>query len=266
MDEEIGLEQLGGHRTGIDGDECASGARRMRVDGPRDQLLAGAALALDEDGGLGRSRQPDELEDLSHPLGLADDAAESEAAGELLFEAAVLFRQAARLRALLDGQEHLFVLERLGDVVERAEPHRFDRALDGGVGGHDDDDRVRVPPADFGEHLEPGPVRKHEVEENDVVRLRLEGGEGARAVGRGGDLPSFPLQERGEDVPDHLFVIDDQNAQRSRHDTLLDIGSVTHASTPPPARGERPISPPWRRTISREMARPRPVPPVFLVV
>ena len=162
--------------------------------------------------------QADELEDLPHALGLADDAAEAEAARQLLLQPPVLLGQAARLRALLDGQEDFLVLERLRDVVERAVAHRLDRALDRGVRGDDHDHGVGIPPADVAQNLEAGAVGQHQVEEHDVVRLRLERGESAGAVRSGRHLPPFPLEERREDVADDLLVVDDENAERPRHE------------------------------------------------
>ena len=60
--EELALEQLARDRGAVDRDERARRARRARlVDGARDQLLAGAGLAGDEHGRVGRR----------HPLDLA---------------------------------------------------------------------------------------------------------------------------------------------------------------------------------------------------
>src|SRR3990172_8318265 len=53
----------GGH---VDGDERAPRARRVGVDGARDELLAGAALAHEENGHLRPSDAPDLLVDLHH--------------------------------------------------------------------------------------------------------------------------------------------------------------------------------------------------------
>ena len=48
--EELGVEQVLGQRRAVDDDEGPAGARRGVVDGARDELLAGARLALDEHG------------------------------------------------------------------------------------------------------------------------------------------------------------------------------------------------------------------------
>src|SRR5205807_1374593 len=70
--EHLGLEQLGGDRAAVDRDEGAIGARARGVDGARDQLLAGAALAHDEDGGVGHRHLPDQQPDLLDERVLAD--------------------------------------------------------------------------------------------------------------------------------------------------------------------------------------------------
>ena len=53
-----------------------SDARRVDVNGARDELLAGAALAGDEDRGAAGRRLGDQLEHLDHPRAAADDARE----------------------------------------------------------------------------------------------------------------------------------------------------------------------------------------------
>ena len=57
--EERGLEQLRGHGAGVDGDEGLVFARRVGVDGLGDELLAGAAFALNQNrGAAGRNLAP----------------------------------------------------------------------------------------------------------------------------------------------------------------------------------------------------------------
>ena len=55
--EQLALEQLVGNRRAVDGDE-GSAPVGVVVDGAGDQLLAGAGLALDEHGGVGRRDRP----------------------------------------------------------------------------------------------------------------------------------------------------------------------------------------------------------------
>ena len=150
--------------------------------------------------------------------------------------------------------------------MEGAFPHGVDRALDGGVGRDDHDHRVRIAAADRAEHLEAGPIGEHQVEEHDVEGVGVELREGFRGVGGRHHVVALPFEERLQDIADHLLVVHDEEPQSAAHDAGAASGSVTTASAPPPSRGASRISPPCRRTMSREIARPSPVPPDFLVV
>ncbi len=168
----------------------------MRVNRPRDELFAGSAFSLDEDRGLGRSGQTDEVEDFAHRLGLADDPPEAVLARKLLFQAPVLFGELPPLGPLLDGEQDFLVLEGLGNVVERALPHRLDRALDRRVGGDDDHDGVRISPADLAQDFQTRAVGEHEVQEDQVMGVRFESLERFRAgLGRS-HLVAFALEKR----------------------------------------------------------------------
>ena len=74
--EEVRLEEVGRHRAGVDGDERAGGAQREAVEGARDELLAGAALARDEDRRARGGGLADRLEDLLHRGRAADHLGE----------------------------------------------------------------------------------------------------------------------------------------------------------------------------------------------
>ena len=115
------LEQIGRQVAGVDGDERALRARRVGVDRARDQLLAGAALALNQDRRPARRRLDDQVEHLPHPRAAADDVRELVIPLlDVLPQVAVLVHQPAPLHRVADDDQHFVVLERLGDVVERA--------------------------------------------------------------------------------------------------------------------------------------------------
>ena len=64
--EKVRLEEVGRQRTRVDGDERAGRARREAVERLGDELLPGAALSDDEDGGARRGRLADRLEHFLH--------------------------------------------------------------------------------------------------------------------------------------------------------------------------------------------------------
>ena len=95
--EERGFEQIGGDGAGVDGDEGLVAAGRVGVDGLGDELFAGAAFALDEDGGAAGRDLRDEVEEAEHGVAFADDVFE----GVALLEGALevddfLLRRAER--------------------------------------------------------------------------------------------------------------------------------------------------------------------------
>src|SRR5262249_46282815 len=53
MAEQLALEHVARHGRAVEGHQWFVGAMRVRVDGAREDLLAGAALAGDEDAGAG---------------------------------------------------------------------------------------------------------------------------------------------------------------------------------------------------------------------
>jgi hypothetical protein len=72
---QFGLQQLLGQRGAVDGDERFVAAQALLVDGAGDQFLAGAALALDEDGHIARGDFFDELADGAHGFRGAEERA-----------------------------------------------------------------------------------------------------------------------------------------------------------------------------------------------
>src|SRR5690606_33271900 len=60
-------------RGAVDRDERSAGARALIVDHPHDELLAGAALAMDEDRRIQRSDPRGKLQDVLHRLAAGDE-------------------------------------------------------------------------------------------------------------------------------------------------------------------------------------------------
>src|SRR5204863_4258649 len=118
-------------------DEGAAVARRVLVQGARDELLARARLARDQDGGR---RVGDLLDDGVNLLdgGRLADQAEAAAARRLL-GARVATRERERGQRLGDDLADLLLLEGLLQVVEGAQLDGLDGALDRAVRRYHDD-------------------------------------------------------------------------------------------------------------------------------
>ena len=76
--------------------------------------------------------------------------------------------QLTRLERLLDEHGHLVEIERLVDVVIRAELHRLDGVLDRGERRHQDDQRLRRLLLDLAQHAQAIAVGQLEVEQDEI--------------------------------------------------------------------------------------------------
>src|SRR5262249_35761723 len=136
--EDLALEERLGDRRAVDGHEGPRAPRRALVDGPRGELLAGAALAQEEHGSRRWRGEVDEAIDLLHGLALADEPAMSPQRLDALAEHRHLAERLRLLQAPVDEDPQPRRVHRLGQVIVRAALHRGDRGLDGAVSGEDD--------------------------------------------------------------------------------------------------------------------------------
>ena len=113
------------------------------VDGPGDQLLARAALPLDQDREVGVGDLADAGEDLADRGALADHLRELARGGQPVAQPAVLLAQPVVLEGLADLEPQHLQVDRLGEVVVGAQPHRLHGRLDRPVGGDHQDQRLR---------------------------------------------------------------------------------------------------------------------------
>ena len=142
--EQLGLEQRLRQRAAVDRDEPLVAARAVVVDRARDQLLAGAGLAVDQDRARRRGDRRQHLEQLAHDAALSDQPLEAVALLELRSQVRVLGAQAALLERAVHHVEQLVVLERLGDEVGGAALDQRHGVAHRAVAGHHDDDDVGV--------------------------------------------------------------------------------------------------------------------------
>ncbi len=79
--EQLALDERRRHCRAVEHDERPLGARAARVDGLGADLLAGAGLAVDQDGAVRRGRARQQREDLTHRQRAPDQAPEAIAVG-----------------------------------------------------------------------------------------------------------------------------------------------------------------------------------------
>ena len=178
----------------------------------RDQLLARPALAGDEDGRPARRRLDDQIEDLLHLRALADDPGEAVIAGlEILLERDVLGYEAPPLDGVAQHDEHFVVLERLGNVVERAALHRRNRVLHRGVRGDHDHRQLFVLLPQLLEHGQSVHARHHHVDDDRIEGQGAGEFQTLGAARRQAHVVPLTRQERLENLPHDLLVIDDED-------------------------------------------------------
>ena len=184
------------------------------MNGARDQLLAGAGLAGDQHGALGFGDELGAADDFLHRAAPADDAVVIEVLVALADQVAVFDAQPLMVERTPDDDQQLVDLEGLLQIVERAELHRFDRALDGGVRGHHQDLRtlaVRGAADEFPDQVQSAELRHHVVDDQQI-----EGALGEKTLGLTGarrldDLVAGVTQRASERLQNFLFVVDEEN-------------------------------------------------------
>src|SRR5437899_13108375 len=88
--EELRFEQRLGNRSAVDRDKRSIGARAQRVQRAREELLPGAALALEQNRRVGRRRAVQRHRHLLQPRVLTDDLRGAASGRELLPQENVL--------------------------------------------------------------------------------------------------------------------------------------------------------------------------------
>lgn len=198
--EELALEEGLGDRRTVDCGERFVAPRAVVVHCPGRQLFAGAALAEDHHRRRRIGNLSNHVDDLAHARRAGDDPLHAKAIVELPLEAGVLLEDLVALAGLAHCHEDLLLVERLGHVVEGPELDRFDRRVDGAMGGDDDDRRLgrqfRQGPEQL-DAIHPGHLQ---VRDHHVGRDLGDRRQGFAARGGRQRLIAFPVENRLQDA------------------------------------------------------------------
>ena len=137
------------------------------MDGPGDEFLARARLAVDQQRRGRRSRLLDDPVDLPHALAVADHLAERPVVAQLAPQRLHLAERPLPLDHLLQEDLQPLRVHRLGQVVVGAVLDRLDRRLDAALGREDHDADVDVHLAKRLQQLVAVHPRHHEVGDDD---------------------------------------------------------------------------------------------------
>ncbi len=169
-------------------------------------------LARDEDGRAAGRRARDEIVHDLHLRTATDDLVEAmRARSQPVAQLPVLAHEPAALHGVAQDREHLVVLERLREVVERALLGRRDGIVDRPVRRDHHDRQLVIQTADLFQDFQAVLVRQHEIEQ-DGIELAV-GQPVEAALGRGGrrHAIAFDDEQRFERFADDLLVVDDQD-------------------------------------------------------
>jgi hypothetical protein len=144
------------------------GAGAVLIDGPRDQFLAGAALAVQQHRHVLVRDPADRLVDLAHCRAAAKDGVAAIVLGERLCDRGRRTHQAGQLQRLADDAPQLLRVERLEQVVVGPLLHRRDCRIRRGDTGDEDDGDPRVNGTNTPIKLQPGAIGQTHVQEDDV--------------------------------------------------------------------------------------------------
>jgi hypothetical protein len=182
----------------------------------REQLLAGAALSFEQDGGVRVRRALQRREDFAEREILTDDLRGAAPDGELLLEQQVLRHDAALLERARHQQRQMIGIDGLGEEVHRPFLHGADRVLDAPVGGHDDDGDVGVDVLRGAQHAEAVAFGQAQIGQDDR-RLRLvQQPNGLGLIAGFEDGVLLALQRMPEHRPQRVLVLDDEDLARQR--------------------------------------------------
>ncbi len=237
------------------------------MDVARDDLLAGAALALDQHRRVGRRDVLGELEHLEEALGLADRPGDRALVPppDLLLELLVLHPDRAEFAGAPENRDQLVVGERLLDVVEGARIDCADGALQRGLSGHENDRCHRVLLARGRQDIEPGHLRHPDVGEDDVMGAGPDLLQPGLAALGGGHLEPLVPEQDPEGIEDPGLVVHHQHRGLIAHaasSAIVLIGRKIVKAVPVPGAESTRTRPRWASTARWTIASPSPLPPV----
>ncbi len=133
--EDFAFDQIGRDRTAIDREKRPRAAPAEVVHRLRDDLLAAAAFAGDEDRDTGRRHPRDLFIDAQHRVGPTPQVAEMPVRRHFRAQVRHLGLQLGRLHEARQHRAQMVRIDRLDEVVGGSEAQRLDRGLEAGMAG-----------------------------------------------------------------------------------------------------------------------------------
>ena len=214
MSEQNRLDQVLRHGAAVHRDERLGAARARAVDRARDQFLADAGLAFDQDRNVRSRCLLHRAQHGLHGRRAGDDVGNGERAVAAALDALQFAGEPLRGERVAQRYLQAFWRRRLDHEVGGARAHRRHHIVDAAMGGLHDHRDIEAGLAHARQHAEPVEVRHHQVEHHAIDARRLRTGEqadrGVAAVG-GERQVAEALDHRLQQAALDRVVVDDED-------------------------------------------------------
>src|SRR5581483_8435724 len=215
--EELALQQALRQSRAVDLDERPVSSRRVVVHGIGHELLAGARLPPDEDGGIRPRYAPDRLVDVLHLGTVPDDFLHRVLGDEhLAAQRLDLRRPLPVLEVAAHGQQHVIKLEGLGHIVECSALDGLDSGICRAVGRHDDRADLVVLGVQLVQDLNAAALGHAQIHEHQIGWLTGHKRKNLGAAAGLRDFIAFTLQQSLQQLADLGIVVRNEHAPDAR--------------------------------------------------
>src|SRR5215472_15419443 len=209
-------------------DEGFIGARRLRMNHTCHHFFAGSTLAADQDRGGGVSHLLDGHFDLEHARAGSEQHGEVALLADLLAQLRYLGVQTLCVQNPADSDVEFLGVDRLAEVIVRAQLGSFENRLGIFVVGKDHNGNRRLDVLQALKYGSPSRVHRRVHQYKD----RIEAAEDAKSflIGRGyGNLKVSARQMRGQILGHGGVIVNDQNTALLVHSSLLEAAETRYA-------------------------------------
>ena len=211
ISEQFRLEKIFRNACAVQRDERSLGARAGEMDGTRQQIFSGSALAGHEDGGIGLGDLQRETFDQVHLFRHADDTIESELLLKTCSKYPIVLREAAYLQRSADDDLELIVVHRLGNVIIGSLVHGLHSGLYRSVSGDNQHRDLRHMLFRCLEHVHAGYVSELKIGHDEIERrLILDQTDGIGSGIGEDELVAGRLEHKLKEAPHAFFIFNDQ--------------------------------------------------------
>src|SRR6185503_5020179 len=226
--EQLALEEIIRQGPTIHRDKRTTGSRALMVDRPCDEFLASPAFSREQHRDIAIRYHFHQAVDPLHRLALADHLIKARPRFETISELLVLDRERMPLQRLIYHDGKSLAIDGLYGIVVGSTSHRLDCRIDGPVGGHDDDFRIRPCSLQAPQKLHPADTRHPKIGDDQFGRSRFQLLQPLLCRSHSAHLIPLLLEHRDQRPTDIDLVIDNENVCTWLHEvTAKDCDAPT---------------------------------------